>query len=304
MTQRLKTPLVIVPGAILLIATVVVARHLSADVKVQGGVVYARSGKTDLKLDLAIPLGQEGPFPAVIFIHGGGWAGGHRWGHRGQIKTAAQRGYVAASISYRLMQFDRNNRDTTTASPTFPAQVHDAKTAVRWLRAHAGQYNVDPDRIGVVGFSAGGHLALMLGLTDPTDGLEGDGGHPDQSSRIQAVVNFFGPTEMIECHRKSTLSWLFRLFLDGTPDEVPRRYKAASPVTYASRDDPPVLTIHGDRDKVVPVSQARLLDEKMKHSGASHTLMILEGQPHGFRGKYQEAAFDATFAFLDQHLRK
>jgi acetyl esterase/lipase len=200
------------------------------------------------------------------------------------------------------MQFDHAKRKTTTAAPTFPAQLHDAKAAVRWLRANADRYHVDPDRIGVVGFSAGGHLALLLGLTDPSAELEGDGGPTDPSSRVQAVVNFFGPTEMTECYRKSNLSWLFRLFLDGTPEEVPDRYRAASPLTYASRDDPPVLTIHGDKDLIVPVNQARVLDKKMNEVGASHTLMILAGQPHGFRGKYQDEAFEAMFAFLDKHL--
>ncbi len=143
----------------------------------------------------------------------------------------------------------------------------------------------------------------MLGLTDHSANLEGNGGHSDQSSRVQAVVNFFGPTEMAECYSESRLDWLFRLLLDGTPDEVPDRYKASSPVTYASQDDPPVLTIQGDLDVIVPVSQADLLDAKLKEVGASHTLMILKGQPHGIRGKYQEEAFQATFAFLDKHLK-
>jgi acetyl esterase/lipase len=302
MKQRRNRLFAILASVTLVIATVVVARYLHADVKVQGGIVYGKGGDTNLKLDLARPQHEDGPRPAVIFIHGGGWAAGHRWAHRRHIKSAAERGYVAVSISYRLMKFDHKKKETTTATPTFPAQVHDAKAAVRWLRANAAKFNVDPNRIGVVGFSAGGHLALMLGLTDHSANLEGQGGHSDQSSRVQAVVNFFGPTAMAECYSESRLRWLFRLFLDGKPDEVPNRYKASSPVTYATQDDPPVLTIQGDRDVIVPVSQAHLLDATMKEAGASHTLMILKGQPHGYRGKYQAKAFEATFAFLDEHL--
>ena len=137
---------------------------------------------------MARPEG-DGPFPAIVFIHGGGWYQGNRQGYRGAIEEAAKRGYVAITISYRLMQFDESKKETTTATPIFPAQIHDAKAAVRWLRANAKKYHVDPDRIGVTGASAGGHLSLLVGLTDPTAKLEGDSGSPDQSSRVQAVVN-------------------------------------------------------------------------------------------------------------------
>ena len=127
-------------------------------------------------------------FPAIVFIHGGGWYQGSRQGYRGQIMEAARRGYVAATISYRLMKFDEEKNETTTAAPNFPAQIHDAKAAIRWQRANANNYHVDPDRIGVTGGSAGGHLSLLVGLTDARSNLEGDGGNPDQSSRVQAVV--------------------------------------------------------------------------------------------------------------------
>ncbi len=114
-----------------------------------------------------------------------------------QIQEAAKRGYVAATISYRLMKYDEAKKETTTATPIFPAQIHDAKAAIRWVRANAKKYNVDPDRIGVTGGSAGGHLSLLVGLTDPASGLEGESGNPEQSSRVQAVVNVFGPTDMV-----------------------------------------------------------------------------------------------------------
>jgi predicted peptidase len=176
------------------------------------------------------------------------------------------------------------------------------KAAVRWLRANAEKYHVDPERIGATGASAGGHLSLMVGLTDADDKLEGEGGHPDQSSRVQAVVNVFGPTEMVSSYKNSSVAWIFRLFMGGTPAEAADAYKAASPVTYVSKDDPPVLTLHGDQDALVPVDNARLLDEKMKAAGAEHTLMVLEGQGHGFQGEAAKKADDATWAFFEKHL--
>ena len=269
---------------------------------VEESVVYGKAENTELKLDLARPAGS-GPFPAIVFIHGGGWYSGNREGYRSQIEKAARRGYVAVSISYRLMQFNEAEKETTTASPNFPAQIHDAKAAVRWLRANADKYHIDPNRIGVTGQSAGGHLSLLVGLTDPQSKLEGESGTPDQSSRVQAVVNVFGPTDMAACYRTSSVAWIFRLFMGGTPDEVADTYKSASPLTYVSKDDPPVLTLHGDQDLLVPVAQATALDEKMKAAGASHTLTVFKGQGHGFVGEYGIKAHDAMWAFFDKHLK-
>ena len=274
----------------------------SADIILEKGITYGKGGERDLKLDLARPEG-EGPFPAIVFIHGGGWYGGNRVGYLGQIQEAAKRGYVAATISYRLMQFDIKKKETTTADPIFPAQIHDAKAAIRWLRANAKKYHVDPDRIGVTGGSAGGHLSLLVGLADKNDKLEGEGGHPDQSSRVQAVVNVFGPTEMASGHDTSSVAWIFRLFMGGTPQETPNTYKAASPVTYISKDDPPVLTLQGDKDTLVPLAQAELLDKKMKAAGVPHTLIVLKGQGHGFGGEAQKKAMAAMWEFFDKHLK-
>ena len=274
-----------------------------AEIVVEEDVTYGKAGETELKLDLARPEG-DGPFPAIVFIHGGGWYQGNRQGYRGQIQEAARRGYVATTISYRLMQFDDSEKETTTATPIFPAQIHDAKAAVRWLRANAEMFNVDPSRIGVTGASAGGHLSLLVGLTDPAANLEGDSGSLEQSSRVQAVVNVFGPTEMAFCFEKSSVAWIFRLFMGGTPNEAGERYKAASPITYVSEDDPPVLTLQGDQDALVPVEQARMLDVRMKDAGASHTLMVFEGQGHGFGGEHQQEAMNAMWEFFDQHLKR
>lgn len=275
---------------------------LAAEITVEEGITYSKVGDQELKLDLAKPEG-DGPFPAIVFIHGGGWLGGERAHFRPYAEEAARRGYVSITISYRLMQFDREQKETTTATQRFPNQIHDCKAAVRWLRANADKYHVDKNRIGVSGGSAGGHLSLLVGLTDPSDKLEGKGGYPDQSSRVQAVVNIFGPTEMASCHDGSSVAWIFRLFMGGTPDETPEVYQRASPLTYVSKDDPPILTLHGDQDKLVPVAQASLLDEKMAAVGAKHEMLILEGQGHGFGGDAQKQAMDALWDFFEKHLK-
>ena len=184
--------------ACILLTLSYIGRCAAADdyqIVLEDNITYGKAGDTELKLDLARPDG-DGPYPAIVFIHGGGWYQGNRQGYRGQIQEAARRGYVAATISYRLMQFDESKKETTTATPIFPAQIHDAKAAIRWVRANAEKYHVDPNRIAVTGGSAGGHLSLLVGLTDSSSNLEGDSGNPDQSSRVQAVVNVFGPTDI------------------------------------------------------------------------------------------------------------
>ena len=288
----------------LMVITLLLAGEVArcSEIVTEDNITYGKAGDTELKLDLARPQG-DGPFPAIVFIHGGGWCQGNREGYRGAIQEAAKRGYVAATISYRLMKFDESKKETTTATPIFPAQIHDAKAAIRWVRANAAKYHVNPDRIGVTGGSAGGHLSLLVGLTDPTSSLEGDSGNPGQSSRVQAVVNYFGPTEMVTGYEKSSVAWILRLFMGGTPSEAAERYRAASPMTYVSKDDPPVLTLHGDKDTLVPIEQAKLLDEKMKAVGASHTLIVFEGQGHGFGGEQGKKAWDATWEFFERHLK-
>jgi acetyl esterase/lipase len=295
---------VLIAGACLGFAFLLRAGDLArcAEIALEDNITYGKAGDTELKLDLARPQG-DGPFPAIVFIHGGGWSGGSRQGYRGDTQEAAKRGYVAATISYRLMKYDEAKKETTTGDPIFPAQIHDVKAAIRWMRANAKKYKVDPDRIGVTGGSAGGHLSLLVGLTDPESGLEGESGNPGYSSRVQAVVNVFGPTDMAFCYEKSSVAWIFRLFLGGTPSEALERYKAASPITYVSKDDPPVLTLHGDQDALVPVEQARKLDKLMKDVGASHTLIVFKGQGHGFSGEAAKKASDATWEFFARHLK-
>ncbi|MEZ6033805.1 MAG: alpha/beta hydrolase [Planctomycetaceae bacterium] len=286
-----------------IIVTVVAASPVIAqDVVRHADLTYSQAGDVELKLNLTRPAG-DGPFPVVVFIHGGGWYLGNRLGYKSETQEANSRGYAAVTISYRLMTFDESQKETTTADTIFPAQIHDAKAAIRWLRANADLYHLDPDRIGVTGRSAGGHLSLLLGLTDPASDLEGAGGHPEQSSRVQAVVNVFGPTDLRACYETSSVSWIFRLFMGGTPTESAETYRIASPLTWVSADDPPVLTLHGSEDKAVPFTQAKKLDERMKSAGASHTLIEFAGQGHGFGGEFRRRELDAMWHFFEMHLR-
>jgi len=296
--KKTKTLFVVMLSLVVVVLSSVLA-VVRADIVEATDLTYGKGGDRELKLDLARPDG-EGPFPAIVFVHGGGWRGGHRAHYRRQVVEAARRGYVAVTVTYRLTEADADGR----AKHPFPIQVNDVKCAVRWLRANAAKYHVDSERIGATGGSAGGHLSLMLGLTDASAKLEGDGGHARQSSRVQAVVNYFGPTDMLELHRTTVGGKeIVASFLGGTPDEVRPQYVASSPTSYVSKDDPPVLTIHGTADRLVPTDQARLLDKKMKAAGVPHTLLLIEGQGHGFRGEAGAEAAKAAFEFFDGHLK-
>jgi acetyl esterase/lipase len=269
-------------------------------VVVEVDVVYGMGGDVELKLDLTRPAEGEGPFPAIVYVHGGGWRFGSRGTYYDDIQRAAQRGYVAVSVTYRLTDPDDNNQ----ARVPFPAQIQDAKCAVRWLRANAQKYHVDPNRIGVTGGSAGGHLSLLVGVTDASHGLDGDGGNAETSSRVQAVVNYFGPTDMAQLHATSPgAAALVESLLAGPPTEQAAAYALASPIAHASSDDPPVLTIHGDSDQLVPFEQATRFDEAMRKVGAQHTVLAIEGSGHGFRGEDAQRAEAATFEFFDRHLK-
>lgn len=289
-------------GLLLGLSVLHLAKALAVDdIVVERNLTYGKAGDTDLQLDLARPKVGEGPFPAIVFIHGGAWAGGNRDVYRSTIEKAARKGYVAVTISYRLTQFDA---ETKVGRVPYPAQIQDCKCAVRWLRSVADTYHVDPDHIGVTGGSAGGHLSLLVGLADEQAGLEGDGGHADQSSRVQAVVNVCGPTELSQEYADVPVVRDFlQALCGGTPESASDAYKAASPITYVSKDDPPVLTLHGNQDEIVLVAQARLLDEVMQKQGARHELLILDGQGHGFKGEGAKQADDATWSFFEKHLK-
>jgi acetyl esterase/lipase len=261
-------------------------------VKVENDIVYTKVGDTELKLDLARPAEGNGPFPAVLVIHGGAWRSGNKKDTLPALSEFAKRGYVAVSPAYRFCPRDR-----------FPAQVHDVKAAVRWVKAHDKEYRIDRDHVGAIGFSAGAHLAMMLGLTQASDGLEGDvpPGAPD--TKIAAVVNYFGPTDLAAPDIPDVSRPLLKDFLGGTAEEKPAEAAKASPVTFVSRDDPPVLTFQGTKDPLVPHTQATRLADALTAKGVPGRVELLIGAGHGWGGDDLKRTLQETFDFFDHHLK-
>jgi acetyl esterase/lipase len=259
---------------------------------IQKDVVYGKAGDVELKLDLAVPQSGDGPFPLLVFIHGGGWAGGSKIQYDGAIAEWAKRGYVAATVEYRF-----------APKYKFPAQVEDVKCAVRYLRSRAKELKINPEKVGACGDSAGGHLSLMLGLMDSKDGLEGESGHADQSSKVQAVVNYYGPTDFTVSGTFSPLVvGLVTNFL-GTGDRAAPECAQASPITYVNKGDPPVLTFQGTKDPLVPEDQAKRLHEALKKAGIDEHLEIIQNGGHGFAGKDFELTAKMSFEFFEKNLK-
>jgi acetyl esterase/lipase len=230
-------------------------------------VEYGTGGERKLLLDLYLPKGRSKATPAVIFIHGGAWKGGKRSDMKFYCVKFAEKGYVTATVTYRLM-----------GEAPFPAAVHDVKCAVRWLRANAAKYQIDPEHIVVSGNSAGGHLSMMIGYSDDPS-LEGVGGNNNVSSRVCAVVNFYGPTDLTTDF--VTKQDIVREFIGGkTFDEAPDAYKLASPLFHLTPDDPPTLIFHGTIDSIVPIAQADMLAEKLIELKIDYVYERYDGWPH------------------------
>ncbi len=253
----------------------------------ESDVVYCTTENTDLKMDLYYP-DQGGPWPVLIFVHGGGWSEGDKVG---VITTPTQAGYLVTSINYRLYP-----------EVQFPAMIEDVKCAIRFLRANAGQYNIDPERIAMIGHSAGAHLAALAGLADESN--EWDvGQYLEQSSRVQAVIAISGPYDLRRNFGSEVDALIQNVF--GTQQLV-----SASPVTHASPGDPPVLIIHGDSDPVVPVEQATLLQEALSAAQIPVELIIIQNSGHGLEPvngpmiPSVEEIFTRVILFLNENLQK
>lgn len=247
-----------------------------ANVVVTGNVEYSKAGETPMLLDLYQPKETSKPVPGLIFIHGGGWRSGKRNDYRFYCQRFAAKGYVVATITYRLTSRDK---EKNTITNPFPAALHDAKAAVRWMRANAAKYHVDPDKIAVLGGSAGGHLSMMVGYSSDVPELEGNGGNPGVSSRVQAVVDLYGPSDLTK--PLAQVSDLVLNFVDGKKyADAPEIYKTISPLTYVTKDDPPTLILHGTVDDVVQIEQSDLLAAKLKEVGVPYIYDRLPGWPH------------------------
>ncbi len=250
-----------------------------------------REGHERWKLDLAMPKAKgDKPRAAIVFVHGGGWRSGDK--RRGIFLRGAldyaSKGYVCITVNYRL-----------TGHASFPACVEDVKTAVRWLRAHAEKYNVDPDRIGAFGNSAGAHLVSMLGLVPKDAGLEGDGPWKDQSSVVNAVCAAATPTDFPNWPKGLDRLSSRRGLLAGPAESLKQRAQAASPISYVDADMPPFLLIHGAKDGTVAFSQAESFVKAAKMAGAKDiTLLKFDAAGHGVYNQHRDKTFPAMEKFF------
>ena len=257
-------------------------------------IEFASVAGHSLKLDLYLPRKDNAPL--VVFIHGGGWRAGSK--ERCSVTWLTDHDYAVASISYRL-----------TDKAVFPAQIHDCKAAVRWLRAHARQYGYSTDRIAVAGSSAGGHLAALLGTTGGVEVLEGTvGGNLDHSSRVDAIVDYYGATDFIQRtktqpHKTVKEGSIVRLLLGGPADEKVDLARLASSAFQVTSDDPPLLIFHGRKDDKVLIGQSERIVDVYQKVKLPVTLHVLEGSGHGGDEFYQGENRDRLVEFLDRQLK-
>ena len=255
-------------------------------------IEFANPDGQHLQVNLARPKSGDALRPAVVCIHGGGFRAGKRESYDKLCVTLAERGYVAITVSYRL----------APAYP-FPAAVLDCKAAVRWLRANAAKYHVDPARIGVTGGSAGGHLAQFLGVTAGVKEFEGEG-NLAQSSAVACVVNFYGPSDLTKSYGKSVdAAEVLPLFFGGSLHTKWREHIVGSPLYWVTPNAAPTLCVHGTDDKYVAYEQAGWIVDRLKASAVEAELLTLEGAGHGFKGADLEKAEKALLVFFDKHLK-
>jgi acetyl esterase/lipase len=282
-------------ASILLAGLVSAGPLLAADptVTTSYDVPFTTAGGVELRIDIAQPAMGEGPFPAVLVIHGGAWNEGGREENHRTLLELARRGYVAASPQYRFCPKD-----------TFPAQLLDMKAAVRFLRSNAKSLKVDPARIAAMGFSAGGHLALLLGTTGPAEGFDGPESRGVPSARVEAVVDFYGPVDLTAANFSDTAKGYVACLTGAPAAEKPELAAKASPITYVGAGDAPVLVFHGAKDELVPPSQAFALMEKLSAAGVSGRVEFVLGAGHGLSGADWDRAWKEAVDFLDASLKK
>jgi acetyl esterase/lipase len=277
-----------------------VPHPLHDKIEIIANLAYAGTANPRQQLDLFLPKNRstEKPLPVVVFIHGGGWQKGDKNGGLNWVGECVASGdYAGASIGYRL-----------TGESQWPAQIHDCKAAIRWLKGHAKEYNIDESKIGVIGTSAGGHLVSMLGTSGDVPSLEGTlGEHLEKTSRVACVVNFFGPenfvtmeTQPSTINRKGSRDCPEALLLGGPISERQEVAREASPVTHISKGDAPFFTAHGTKDPLVPFAQGQELHSALNLAGVPSLFQEMTDAGHGFKNKDLDQRIKQ---FLDSHLR-
>lgn len=235
------------------------------NIEVFQDLTYKHVDSIDLNLDIYKSRELKEAAPVLIFIHGGSWSKGKRSDYLPYLLDYAKKNYITATVSYRL-----------SGVAPFPAALEDVKCAIRWIRANASKYNIDPDRIGVVGGSAGGHLAMMLGYTDENEYTTEC--KDSVSSHVNAIVNFYGPVDLTTPYAREQGACTY--FLGYSYSENPGLFNDASPRKYISGNDPPTITFHGTIDSLVPVSQADSLHKWLDEAGVQNEYHRLKGWPH------------------------
>lgn len=257
-----------------------IAEQYRETIEIRRDLPYAAGGNRFQMVDVYLPKRRntERPLPVIAFVHGGGWVGGNRQFFTARACDYAATGdYGAVCIGYRL-----------TSEATWPAQIHDCKAAVRWIRGHAKELNLDGERIGLFGGSAGGHLVALLGTSGNVTALDGDlGEFTNLPSRVRCVVNICGPADLtkpVSTSRtgREMLAGLVTKLLGGPIEEKAETAREASPITYVSAATPPILTIHGTKDSLVDFQQSVLFDEALRKAGAKSLLVPMQDVDHSF----------------------
>jgi acetyl esterase/lipase len=269
--------------------------------KAERNIPYVESGHANQVLDIYLPeQPPEKPLPLVIWIHGGAWLGGSH--ANPSALFLLEEGYAVASIEYRFSQH-----------AVWPAQAHDCKAAIRFLRANAAKYGIDPDRFAVGGESAGGHLAALVGTSGDVADLEGDLGTTGVSSRVHAVVDEFGPTDLTLMGKQSNGRSMIQHDAPDSPEsrlmggpiqEKQELAKTANPLAYVDKSDPPFLILHGDQDNLVPLAQSEILTKALTDAGVEVTMETLEGAGHGGPQFFSAESREQIKVFLAKHLNR
>jgi acetyl esterase/lipase len=259
-------------------------------------IVYATVDGRPLRLDLYLPEGAQSP-PLLVWVHGGAWSQG--------TKAGVRREFVANGIATASVDF----RQSTEAR--FPAQVHDIKAAIRFLRAKAGSFGYRADAIAIAGSSSGGHLAALVGVSHGHPELEGRvGEHLEQSSRVRAIVDYFGASNLATILAQSTPFGLkmrapaLERLLGALPEQARELAQAASPVSHVDPSDPPLFLLHGDQDPQMPINQAHELQGAYEKLGLEVHFRVLHGAAHGGDVFYSEPHLKPVLAFLNKNLAR